>query len=498
MNLKPSDARSWKRRLASRLRRYLERGLKIWPRWPVARWIVLPGVLSLWAFVAVGLTELEFSWVPLDLAWHVKVAVASIALALGAVLVVLWQARLEPLKNSRSQYAPQMWRLNFAIGLALLGATAFEYALFGSLGGNWSWPWNQVRLLGSATDTSFIQSALALVTPYIALITAVFAYRRTRLSLADSERSDAAAFQQRYIDAAKLLAEESSTARVAGAIAMGSLARDWVANRQECVNVICGYLRVKPAPSHLTRDESKDVSERYDWHNGEDNVRRQLVDELRLALGGHGSDLPHYERQIKIDVNLAGALFAPNTRLSGAIFMGNASFDGAIFTGDASFDGATFTWDASFDGATFTRDASFDGATFTWDTSFVEATFTRDASFDGATFTWDISFAEATFTWDTSFAEATFTRDTSFDGATFTRDASFDGATFTRDASFDGATFTSNYETFPAGIQPRGPLGPLAKASSIPDPPGNIVDDDSKQERDAEWYLEGEVRPDQN
>ena len=233
-----------------------------------------------WAYVQYPLPRHPEAWV--------NVSVLAVITALLAIFIALLVSRLEPQKPSRGKFSPRMWRLSHALIMAVVAATVFEYLVFAALGGGPTWPWDQVQKLNEGSGSSLVQPALALITPYIAFITAVFAYRRARLSLAESWRSDAAGYQQRFVEASTLLAHNNSSARIAGAIALGNLARDSADLRQQCVDVICGYLRTKPSEEHLgeepqqTEGEGSENKVKYVWKAGEDSVRNQLVTELSL------------------------------------------------------------------------------------------------------------------------------------------------------------------------------------------------------------------------
>lgn len=408
-----------------------------------------------------------------------------VIVAMALPLSLLLTARIAPNHNQRGQHAPTMWKLNRAIWLALLGATAFEYVLFGLLGGGWSWPWDQVQALnGVGEEPALVQPALALLTPYIALVTAVFAYRKGKLALADSQRADVAAFQQRFIDASTLLAASSAPARVAGARALGSLARDWVDNRQECVDVICGYLKVKPSDEHLSIDHSKEGADKYTWKNGEDTVREALVDELRRLFAER--DVPN--RKKRVNIHLTRAWLAGTTGFGDATFTGDAWFNNATFTGPAWFDNARFAGMATFDHATFASLAWFSNAEFSSHAWFEHTTFADQAMFDSSSFTNHALFADATFTSPVVFDHSTFKDDAWFEHTTFEDDASFRYTTFRDLAWFFNARFTEQHSTQQRGLQMIGAaLGPLSPQSASPVERGSLVDHYGNVIGDAEW-----------
>lgn len=436
-------------------------------RHPVARWPMLAGVLGgavLVAWILLASASLV-NWRPAP--WWAWTAVGAVVTGL---VPVYWINRLEPNRNKQGQFAPRLQRQWLAVGLAILFAVAFEWVLFGLLAGEWTWPWVQVHELNGDND-SLVQPALALLTPVIALVTAVFAYRKSTIAMAESQRADVAAFQQRFIDAAKLMADPNASTRIAGATAMGSLARDWVDNRQECVNVLCGYLKVKPSPEHLEIDVSGDKVT-YTWRSGEDEVRLEVVDQLR-AVFTPGPSVP--VAKTPTDLKLSRAWFPPH-----------ASFAETTIDGTASFVGATFTGIVVFSGSRFADEALFTNATFAHDAYLLAVAFTGDAWFDNASFVGDALFDRTVYSSATSFSYARFAGDAWFDHTSFNGLARFSRARFNAEALFEGATFSQEWPSS-RGSRQRRALGPLDAGSALPDPPGSIVDEDGTIVGDVEW-----------
>jgi hypothetical protein len=59
-----------------------------------------------------------------------------------------------------------------------------------------------------------------------------------------AKRAQAEALAKRYQDAATQLGHDKAPVRLAGVYAMARLADDWAEQRQTCINVLCGYLRI--------------------------------------------------------------------------------------------------------------------------------------------------------------------------------------------------------------------------------------------------------------
>lgn len=286
-----------------------------------------------------------------------------------------------------------MTRQWLALLLAGIAALATEFLLFAALGAGWHWPWEQIRILNAQVPgESIVQPALALLTPVIALVTATFAYRKSTISLAESQRADVSAFQHRYIDASKLLADSNPTARISGAIAMGSLARDWVDYRQECVDVMCGYLRMRPPLDSAKTSPSHDNTK--DWATGEAEVRATLANELRRVFIDGELATPTRDG---IRINLVGARLAPGFHMTNVKFTGDVNCYSAVFCGWADFDGAVFGRLARFRAVVFDSHADFDRAIFEGAAEFEGATFQNGANFEGVVFNGSANFDEATF-----------------------------------------------------------------------------------------------------
>ncbi|MFD4355789.1 pentapeptide repeat-containing protein [Nocardia sp. NPDC058518] len=232
-------------------------------------------------------------------------------------------------------------------------------------------------------------------------------------------------------------------------------------HRQQCIDVLCGYLRLPYDAVHGTSGRTKfvvkepriehgrvrgETEEHVEYRQNDSEVRKTIVrviaDRLRpeAEYSWSASDFDFRTAHLE-DVDLSHATFAGDARFDEARFTGGAWFDKARFTGDAWFDKATFTGDAWFNEATFTGDAWFNEATFVGGAWFTEATFTGDAGFTEVRFTGGAWFNEARFTGDAWFNTATFTGGAWFTEATFTGDAGFNTATFTGDAGFNEVMF---------------------------------------------------------
>ncbi|MBG0738807.1 pentapeptide repeat-containing protein [Paeniglutamicibacter antarcticus] len=272
-------------------------------------------------------------------------------------------------------------------------------------------------------------------------------------------------FVERFGAAASQLGNPDVAVRLAGVYAMAGVADESTDHeRQQCVDVLCGYLRLPYSPGtganhefqleHKTpgRGGGDEMTHKYQYRQNDKEVRQTIVRviaaHLQKDVRESWSDCTFdFTGAVLESADFSKAVFQSRVDIRGARFSGEwTSFSEAMFSGGQTvFGSATFSGErTSFDGATFGgKWTSFDGATFSggW------------ASFIGATFSggW-ASFGDATFSGDwTVFASATFSGEqTSFRGVAFRGDqAWFDDATFSAVHTwFDDATFSGVVTSF--------------------------------------------------
>jgi hypothetical protein len=90
------------------------------------------------------------------------------------------------------------------------------------------------------------------------------------LSEADANRQDRRMLDERFRNAVEQLGKESAVMRIGGAYSLAKLADDWPAERQTCINTLCGYLR-------FPYDPSGDA-------DGEREVRQTIIAVIRQRL----------------------------------------------------------------------------------------------------------------------------------------------------------------------------------------------------------------------
>jgi uncharacterized protein YjbI with pentapeptide repeats len=257
-----------------------------------------------------------------------------------------------------------------------------------------------------ATAIALLKAALPAVAGAAIAVALVLLYRRQK----DSERGQ---FAQRFGAASAQLGDSDVAVRVSGVYAMAAVADESAtfAHRQQCIDVLCGYLRLPYDPN----DGANHLSEFISTTTWSATAPATNIEEQRRQA------IRQNDREVRKTI----------VRVVTRHLQRNA---------DTSWSGNDF----DFTGVLF-EDASFEGATFGG----------RHVSFGGATFTGEkTSFDRATFNAETvSFAGAKFDSATSFAGATFrARHASFDTARFSgRDISFDGVRFAGEYVSFVRG-----------------------------------------------
>ncbi|MEU2036151.1 pentapeptide repeat-containing protein [Nocardia amamiensis] len=304
---------------------------------------------------------------------------------------------------------------------------------------------NQVDLTKIAlTVTAGVGGAVALVV----------SYRRQR----DQER---ARFAELFGAAAKQLGDPDVAVRIAGVYAMAGVADEFGApgRRQQCIDVLCGYLRLPYEPeagaNHLvSRSETAEhngveVERRYQFRQNDREVRRAIVDVI-VAHVRPSAEISWSDRDFDFadavleDADFRYARFAgERTYFARAVFTGSraTTFEYAKFTGRyVSFRDAVFRGVRTlFDDVTFAlRDSArtelrgaglkFDGAIFSSPVTFHRSVFRGSAVwFRGATFRGE----------RTSFAEARFFADRAEFGA-----ATFEGAQVVFDSAIFGGAHT--------------------------------------------------------
>jgi hypothetical protein len=385
----------------------------------VAAILVVAAVAAGWAlFWALGLTAVS-ERPGLSFAGRLPirvVAAAVVAIIVGGLLA--WAFRpLQTLRRGTRTWATMVRRRSPRV--PLFGSLTAAVVIGVGLAALATWLTNGTAFEPTA-DAGVLKAALPAIVAAVIAVGLVLMYRRQK----DSERAQ---FAQRFGAASSQLGSSDTAVRIAGVYAMAAAADESpvFARRQQCIDVLCGYLRLPYEPdsgsNHLSEfvstttwsatppatniEETRRQAVRQNDREVRETIVRVLAQRLKRSADTSWS---------ANDFDFTGVLFE-DAWFAGARFGGrHVWFDGAVFTGpntsfedvdfDAevvSFDGATFESDAAFAGAAFrARTASFDGATFSGnETSFDDVRFAgeyvsfRRASFSGSTTT----FGSATF-----------------------------------------------------------------------------------------------------
>ncbi|WP_169541978.1 pentapeptide repeat-containing protein [Nocardia jiangxiensis] len=309
-----------------------------------------------------------------------------------------------------------------------------------------------------AAPIDLTKLSLTVVAGVGGVVALVVAYRRQR----DLEQGR---FVERFGAAAAQLGSTDVAVRIAGAYAMAGVADESRGlRRQQCIDVLCGYLRLPYNAEHGASGRAKfvvkaprvdhgrvrgETEEHIEYRQNDSEVRKTIVsiiaDHLRPTAEYSWSPSNFTFRGAYLeDVDFSHATFSGTVAFSGVTFSGFTTFTGATFSGDALFDDVTFSGNSAFERVTFSGFTTFTGATFSHTARFFDTIFSADAWFSHATFSDIAFFLDATFSGLTSFNGATFSGAVVFRGATFSRTTRFSHATFSDNALFNDATFSGH------------------------------------------------------
>jgi uncharacterized protein YjbI with pentapeptide repeats len=355
------------------------------------------------------------------------------------------------------------------IGLTV--ATGFSY-VFGAVIYRTRTPWAYAQD-PTASGVDVLRLAFYATAGLGAVAALVVTYRKQALIEQQADDTDQVTFAERFQRATEQLGSPHAAVRMGGVYAVASLAdtyphdtAEYKIRRQQCIDTLCGYLRLPYAPrnddvtnddlatttttreiladsgsspaSTETRTYSHTINDRQVRLTIISTIRNHLVDDAGTSWRGH-------------DFDFTGATFDGGDFRGVAFAGGNVTFDDAIFaSGNVDFEKATFAGGrVTFRGAKFIGSrVFFNYATFAGGAAnFFYANFAGgNVSFRGATITNSlINFNFAPFTGgNVNFDNVTFAGgNVTFFGATFSKgrvhfnEAAFIGS----DVSFLNATF---------------------------------------------------------
>lgn len=281
------------------------------------------------------------------------------------------------------------------------------------------------------------------------VVALVVAYRRQRLQ-------EDSVFVELFGTAAAQLGSPDPAVRIAGVYAMAGVADNGTpVQMQQCLDVLCGYLRLPYDPEHGSDGLTEHVFTHLDPTSvglqRKHIVRandRQVRQTVQAVLSRH-LRMDAKPSWSWCDFDLRGAVLEDLDFME-ALFAGsNILFIGASFTGHTRFDDAHFAGRVRFDDAHFAGRVRFDDAKFVWHTVFDRAHFTGHTQFDRAHFTGLTQFGGVDFSESTQFIGAHFTGITQFYDAHFSGRTDFSYAQFSKSRSdFHAADFTGGAVTF--------------------------------------------------
>lgn len=357
---------------------------------------------------------------------------------------IYWTMRWDrKLRKPRESTTPAMYRPGVHIMLWVTVVTILAIGLYVIL----------IPRLSAPGDSGLdgVQVILAILAALGAVFLGVYAYRRQRLQEVASARDDQVQFLSRYNAATAQIADDKAAARLAGVYAMTHLADDWHEQRQQCVDVLCAYLRMPPT-TDLGDEEVRST------------ILRVIIERLRFENHPYSwSDLAfNFDRVEFHDLNMSGTIFyGSEVSFQGAKFHGITNFSHTMFDTRVRFDGAHFTGPLiAFNFASFGGNvASFRNTAFASDiTSFTGCLFQVNAVwFDGATFDSNLTtFLAGTFYGGhISFNSAVFgSLHTDFEVVTFDGYITFRGSRFVNtQATFAQVNFTESITLEKASLQ---------------------------------------------
>ncbi|MFI7666305.1 pentapeptide repeat-containing protein [Nocardia sp. NPDC049526] len=284
-----------------------------------------------------------------------------------------------------------------ALLLAVLGAVAGGLVIAGL-----TW-WLLWWLLGAKAETpnqlDLTKIALSVAAGVGGAVALVVAYRRQR----DLERGR---FAELFGAAARQLGDADPAVRIAGVYAMAGVADEFSApsRRQQCIDVLCGYLRLPydaaGGSNHLvSRAESADeagtkIERVYQFRQNDREVRRTIVKVIADHLK-RSADISWSARDFTFNgaviekADFRYAVFAGrHTSFARVVFSDKTMFERALFVGphvtfrDASFRDGPVSFDRAEFGTNRVEKAELAG----FGTTFAGVTFEGSVSFEGVSF----------------------------------------------------------------------------------------------------------------
>ncbi|MEH0110554.1 pentapeptide repeat-containing protein [Tersicoccus sp. MR15.9] len=271
-----------------------------------------------------------------------------------------------------------------------------------------------IALLRETAAQYAVQFALWTAAGLGGVVALVVAYRRQRVH-------EDGLFVERFGAAAKQLGDSDPAVRISGVYAMAGVADEGTpAQMQQCIDVLCGYLRLPYDPDHGSSGlAEKKQADKVGWESTY-TVRandRQVRQTIQAIIAQHlmvnatpnwvGCNLD-FRGAVLEEVDFSSTHFTGMTRFNRASFIGTTLFAKSICAGDTQFDGAHFIGPTAFVGTDFSGRTTFDGARFDGDIEFITAQFLGTTTFHDTHFSGHTWFDRARFSGRTWFERARF------------------------------------------------------------------------------------------
>lgn len=121
----------------------------------------------------------------------------------------------------------------------------------------------------------------------------LYSYRKQRISEAESLRSDTSSLAARYRTACEQIGSDNASVQLAGIYALSWLADEWSSHRQQCVDVLCAYLRLTGSnPSITSEVPVRTVLRLIESHTS--TLNQDFISWSDLTIDLTGSSLPDF------------------------------------------------------------------------------------------------------------------------------------------------------------------------------------------------------------
>ncbi len=213
----------------------------------------------------------------------------------------------------------------------------------------------QIGDLASGQVYDLVRAAATAAGVLAGVFAIVYAYRKQWVQEAASVREDGGQLANRYQDAAEQLGHDKEAVRIAGIYAMSRLADDWPDQRQQCVDVLCAYLRLPDtAPAGFSAREAvlrEAIISEIAEHTASGRADGKSWSALRLDLSGavlHDIDLSDciFSELILDRVNVVGNVHISRSTVTRCVSLRKTRISGTLAVDFRGKDGRVSAWGA--------------------------------------------------------------------------------------------------------------------------------------------------------